>query len=87
MRLNVKAPVAQLLAPCRGSAKAVPRGAALTGLRQSAFLLGSSGHCLQISARAATPGRGTQLKEKAKIYDLKMGDLEGKTVLASNLFL
>ena len=90
MRMNVKAPVAQLLAPCRVSAKAVPRGAAHKGLGQSAFLLGSGGHCLQFSARAATPGRVSRLIVEAKkksVGDLSKGDLEGKTVLVSNLFL
>ena len=85
MRMNVKAPVA----PCGGSAKAVPRGAALTGLRQSAFLLGSSGHCLRYSARAAAPGRGTRLiikAEKKHVYHLERDCLYGETVLASNLF-
>ena len=55
LRMNVKAPFAQLLAPCIFSAKATPKGIALTDLRQLAFLLDSSG---PLSAHAATPGRG-----------------------------
>ena len=82
MRMNIRAPVAQLAAPCRSSLPAVPRKA--LGSRHSSFFSGTSGSFKSISARMNGPVRSSRLlveAAKKSVGDLGKSELEGKVVL------